>query len=215
MKETRPKGKAAARKAAKEKHGEAGAAKTEQAAAEPEVQPPEAKTAEGAAHVDEAAALRERLIRLQADFENFRKRTLREKNELYQRANEDIMEELLPVMDHLDLALSSVPEPPAAGDADAAFVEGVRLVATQLVSALGKFGLTPIDAEGGAFDHNLHEAIAHLPSESVPENGIVAQTRRGYKLGERLLRPAQVVVSNGPASPDAQATDAAAGETGA
>jgi molecular chaperone GrpE len=151
----------------------------------------------------ETVMLQDRLLRLQADFENFRKRTLREKNELYQRANEDLMEELLPVIDHLDLALQSAGEHGGAQAADASFVEGVRLVATQLLSALGKFGLSPLDAEGQVFDHNLHEAIAHLPSSDVPENRVITQTRRGYKLGDRLLRPVQVVVSNGPATDDA------------
>jgi molecular chaperone GrpE len=164
-----------------------------------------AKTA--ATDAKEAEADRERLIRLQADFENFKKRTIRERNETYRRANEDIMEELLPVMDHMELALEAA----AQHDADEAMVEGFRLVSEQLRATLGKFGLTPIDATDAEFDHNLHEAISHLPSPDVPENHVIAMTRRGYKLGDFLLRAAQVVVSSGdpsaPAEPEAAADD--------
>jgi molecular chaperone GrpE len=142
---------------------------------------------------EEITVDREQLIRLQADFENFKKRTIRERNETYRRANEDIMEELLPVMDHMELALDAASQ----HDADEAIVEGFRLVSGQLRAALAKFGLTPIDATDAEFDPNLHEAISHLPSPDVAENQVIAMTRCGYKLGDRLLRAAQVVVSSG------------------
>lgn len=138
--------------------------------------------------------LEHRILRLQADFENFRKRTLREKDEIYRRANSDLMLELLPVLDHMDLALK------AAGDhgADDAFAEGFRLVSEQFLSALAKFGLEPIDTDEKQFDPNVHEAVSHLPSDEVPDGFIIARTRGGYLLGSRLLRAAQVVVSSGP-----------------
>jgi len=151
---------------------------------------------------------REQLIRLQADFENFKKRTIRERNETYRRANEDIMEELLPVMDHMELAMDAA----AQHDADEGIVEGFRLVSEQLRAALGKFGLTPIDATDAEFDHNLHEAISQLPSPDVPENHVIAMTRRGYKLGDYLLRAAQVVVSSGDPSGAAETEAPAAGD---
>lgn len=137
----------------------------------------------------------ERFLRLQADFDNFRKRTLREKEDLYKRANEDIMSELLPVLDHLELALTSAGE----SHADDALVKGFALVGDQLKQSLKKFGLTPIEVENVDFDPNVHEAILHMASEEVPENGIVSQTRAGYMLGKRVLRAAQVIVSSGPA----------------
>ncbi|NQU38604.1 MAG: nucleotide exchange factor GrpE [Lentisphaerae bacterium] len=143
-----------------------------------------------------------RLLRLQADFDNFKKRTIRERNETYRRANEDLMEEMLPVMDHLELALEAA----AQHNADHAMVEGFRLVSDQLCSVLGKFGLTPIDATAAEFDPNLHEAISHLPSPDVAENHVMVMTRRGYKLGDMLLRAAQVVVSSGDPSAVAEAT---------
>ena len=141
------------------------------------------------------------LLRLQADFENYRKRVLREKDGLYQRANADLLEELLPVLDHMDLAFQSASD----ADMDNAVVHGVKIVADQLVVTLSKFGLEAVDAEGIEFDPNVHEAISHLPSPDVAENFVVAQTRRGYKLGSRLLRAAQVVVSSGSPEPAADA----------
>ncbi|MBT3293833.1 MAG: nucleotide exchange factor GrpE [Verrucomicrobia bacterium] len=167
----------------------------------------EAKAA-GAAAIEEPVVVVEpestRLLRLQADFDNFKKRTIRERNETYRRANEDIMEELLPVMDHMELALDAA----AQHDADEAMVEGFRMVSEQLRGALAKFGLTPIDASAAEFDPNVHEAISHLPSTDVAENYVVAMTRRGYKLGDMLLRAAQVVVSSG--DPTAEAAPEAA-----
>jgi len=147
----------------------------------------------------------DRYLRLQADFDNYRKRVLREKDELYRRANEDIMEELLPVLDHLDLALQ------AAGDNhDDPVVKGFALVGDQLVSALSKFGLSVIKTEGCEFDPNLHEAIMHMPTAEVEEDHIVSDARKGYKLGERLLRASQVVVSSG--APGAEEIEESEGE---
>jgi molecular chaperone GrpE len=144
----------------------------------------------------------DRYLRLQADFDNYRKRVLREKDELYRRANQDMMEELLPVIDHVELAFGSAGE----SHQHDPVVEGFRLVADQLMGVLSKFGLSPIETDGQEFDPNLHEAILHMPSPDVAENFIVSQARSGYKLGERLLRASQVVVSSGPAE-DASADD--------
>jgi len=136
----------------------------------------------------------DKYLRLMADFDNFRRRTLRERNELYQRANEEIIEELLPVLDHLDLAMASAVE----HKVDGGVVDGFKLVAEQTLSALKKFGVNPIDcAEGMQFDHSVHEAISHIPSATVAENTVITQVRRGYMLGSKMLRAAQVVVSSG------------------
>ncbi|MBN1558083.1 MAG: nucleotide exchange factor GrpE [Lentisphaerae bacterium] len=165
--------------------GEDAAETAEPAAADVVEAPPETGT--------ELDALNDRYLRLRADFENFRSRMQREKHGLYRRANEDIMLELLPVLDHMELALEAAEK----HDADPSLIEGFRLVWEQMLAALRKFGLTPVDAEGQPFDPHLHEAISHIPSEHVPENEVVAQVRRGYKLGEKLLRPAQAAVSSG------------------
>ena len=144
---------------------------------------------------NEVAQLKDRLLRLQADFENLRKRTLREKNELYARANEDILLELLPVLDHLELALQHAEEQRAGQ----AFVAGLRLVADQMRGVLQKFGVTPIDAVGQPFDPRWHEAVAKQITGDKPAGTVLAQTRAGYRLGQALLRPAQVVVTAAPA----------------
>ena len=141
------------------------------------------------------AVLQDRLLRLQADFENYRKRMDREKKDWIAFANEKLVLELLPVLDHFELGLADS----AKNGAPAAFVEGFQLICNQLRAALEKAGVQAIDAEGAAFDPHVHEAITHLPSDDVPADHVVAQTRRGYKLGDKLLRAAQVVVSSGPA----------------
>ena len=139
--------------------------------------------------------LQDRLLRLQADFENYRKRMDREKKNWIAFANEKLVLELLPVLDHFELGLADS----AKNGAPAAFVDGFQLVFNQFRAALEKAGVQAIDAEGAAFDPHVHEAITHLPSDDVPADHVVAQTRRGYKLGDKLLRAAQVVVSSGPA----------------
>ena len=138
--------------------------------------------------------LKDRLLRLQADFDNYRKRMDREKKDWIAFASEKLVLELLPVLDHFELGLADS----AKNGAPAAFTEGFQLVCNQFRSALEKAGVQAIDAEGAAFDPHLHEAVTHLPSEDVPEGHVVVQTRRGYQLGDKLLRAAQVVVSSGP-----------------
>jgi molecular chaperone GrpE len=147
---------------------------------------------------DENASLQDRLLRLQADFENFRKRTQRERSELYVRANEEIVEQLLPVLDTFELGMANAEQ----SEADSSMVEGFQLVYQQTLATLKKFGLEPLHAEGEPFDPHHHEAITHLPSPDVPADHVMTQTRRGYRLGDRLLRAAQVVVSSG--SPPAE-----------
>ncbi len=143
------------------------------------------------------AVLQDRLLRLQADFENYRKRMDREKKDWIAFASEKLVLELLPVLDHFELGLADG----AKNGAPPAVTEGFQLICNQLRAALEKTGVQVVDAaEGAAFDPHLHEAISHLPSATVAEGRVVVQTRRGYKLGDKLLRAAQVVVSAGPAA---------------
>ena len=144
---------------------------------------------------EEEESLREQFIRLQADFANFRNRTQRERIELYQRANEDLLLEILPVLDHYELGLQNAEQ----HDADKAVMDGFRLVYDQFQSVLNKFNLTPIEAVGEAFDPHKHEALTHMPSDEYPAEICSNQIRRGYLFGDKLLRAAQVVVSSGPA----------------
>lgn len=212
MKSSKSKGAAGKRGHDAQKTGtaKASAAKSKKDAATGRKAPGKAKPAE----TPEArcAALEDQLLRLRADFDNFRKRTLREKGEIYSRANEEIMIEMLSVLDHIDLALAAARDHGTEG----AVVEGFRLVAEQLRAVLGKFGLAPVDAEGLPFDPNLHEAISHIASDEAPENTVIAQVRRGYRLGEMLLRPAQTVVSSGPpGTGDVTSAEEPAAEEGA
>lgn len=136
---------------------------------------------------------KDRWMRLMADFDNYKKRIAREQAEWGQRANERLLADFLPVFDHLDLALEKVPE----SERESPFVTGVDMVRSQLAEAFSKHGLKQIDARGGTFDPMLHEALSQIPSETVPEQGIVQQFRCGWMLGDKLLRAAQVIVSSG------------------
>ena len=162
------------------------------------------QTVENASSAQDTAR-EDQMLRLQADFDNFRKRTLREKAEWYQRANEELIMELLPVLDHFEMGLQTAAE----HKSDQAVTSGFKLVHEQLQSVLRKFGVVPIDAEGQKFDPHQHEAMTHLPSDEYEEDKIIVQTRRGYMLGERLLRPAQVVVSSGAAGAQVDTEDVA------
>ncbi|HEY8240081.1 MAG TPA: nucleotide exchange factor GrpE [Kiritimatiellia bacterium] len=149
------------------------------------------------AQPSEVDQLKDRLLRLQADFDNYRKRIQREKNELSSRATEDMLRELLPIMDHFEIGLAMAAE----HKTDATVQDGFRMVYDQLLLTLKKFDVTPFDAQSATFDPHQQEAVSHIPSNEYPPDHIIAQTRRGYKMGDRLLRPVQVVVSSGPGAP--------------
>ena len=136
--------------------------------------------------------LSERLLRTRADFENFRKRTARERDELVQLAHADLVGRLLPVLDNFELALSSS----AAATTDAnALLEGVQMILSQLLTALGSLGLEKIKAEGEIFNPHLHEAVGVVEASGAKENTVVEVLRPGYMLNAKVLRPAMVKVS--------------------
>lgn len=156
----------------------------------------------------EDEALEMRFLRLQADFDNYRKRVQRERGEWQRQAREDLLNELLPVLDHFELGLNTA----ASHHVETSVMDGLRMVYDQFVAALRKYEVVPVEAEGAPFDHNLHEAITFVPSDEHPAQTVIAQTRRGYLLGEKLLRAAQVVVSSGPAEQGAAAEETHAEE---
>lgn len=159
----------------------------------------------------ELAATKDRLLRLQADFDNYRKRTMREKSEWSVTANENIVSELIPVLDHFELGLKTAVE----HKTEKSVHDGFQMVYDQMLASLKRFGLTPLDVTGSGFDAVHHEAISHIPSDEYPADEIIAQTRRGWKLGDKLLRPVQVVVSSGPGAPrddEVKRSDAPAAE---
>ena len=140
----------------------------------------------------------DRLLRTSADFDNFRKRAAREKQEAIKFANENLIRKLIPVLDALEMALAATQNSPT--EAAQSLQAGVSMVHQQLLGALNEAGLEEIDATGKAFDHNLHEAVSQQVSAELPEGQVVQQLRKGYKLRERLLRPASVVVAARPAA---------------
>ena len=137
--------------------------------------------------------LKNQLLRLQADFDNFRKRTQRERGELFLFANESLFLEMLPIIDHFEMGFKSA----EAHQTDCSVTEGFRMVYNQLLDVLKKFNVIAIDAVGEPFDPHRHEAILHMPSDK-PAETVLEQVRRGYMLGDKLLRAAQVIISSGP-----------------
>src|SRR2546426_8953319 len=137
---------------------------------------------------------RDLALRSQADFENYKKRSAREKEEAIKYANSALLERLVAIIDNFELGLAAAKE---QGEQSPIY-SGMVLVQKQLNDLLAENGLDPIEGEGKKFDPNVHEAIAHEPSDQVPEGFVLRQARRGYRFQDRLLRPAKVVVSSGP-----------------
>ena len=143
------------------------------------------------------AQLKDQLLRLQADFDNFRKRTARDRLETQQQAAAQLIAALLPALDHFQLGLKNA----QVHAQDANIVTGFQMIYTQLLEAFTQAGLAALPVEGQPFDPNMHEAVTTVPSEEHPEGTVITEVRRGYTLGGKLLRPAQVIVSRGPAVP--------------
>ena len=135
----------------------------------------------------------DRLLRKTAEFDNYRKRTDRERLQLSEAAAADLLQELLPLVDDMERALKADP----GGDATAAIRRGVELIHKQLLETLRKRGVTPIESLGVDFDPHYHMAVSHEPAEGRREGEVIEEFRRGYMLGDRLLRPAMVKVAKG------------------
>lgn len=142
-----------------------------------------------------AAQYYDQLVRTMADMENFKKRAARERQDAIKYANEALLERIIPVLDNFDAALAAANAPNTSVQS---LHSGVNMIQTQLKSAMSEAGLEEIDATGKPFDPNIHEAISQLETDEIPEGHVVQQTRRGYKLRERLLRPASVIVAKKP-----------------
>ena len=140
----------------------------------------------------ERDSLYDRLLRKQAEFENYKKRAERERSEYTQFASAELMRDILNALDSFDLALKNAAGE-GAGKED--MLRGFELIYKQLQDTLGRFGLKAIEAKGQKFDPNLHQAVATQPTDEVDENTVVQEMRKGYVLNGRLLRPAMVAVS--------------------
>lgn len=155
---------------------------------------PASQANELAAAKKEAADNYDRYVRAVADMDNFRRRTVKEKEELRLFAASRVLEDLLPVMDNLALGLAATKQPKADLTTLAG---GVEMVLQQLKAALANHGLKEINPANQPFDPHLHEAISHQPSTEVKEENVLTVVRTGFTLNGRLLRPASVVVSSG------------------
>jgi molecular chaperone GrpE len=140
----------------------------------------------------ERDALQDRLLRTAAEFDNYRKRIDRERRELSEYAASDVLLELLPIIDNFERALQ------APGSEGEGFRKGVELIHKQMLDLLRKRGVTAVEALGADFDPNLHQAVIHEPSAGHRDGEVMEELQRGYKLGERLLRPAMVKVAKRP-----------------
>jgi molecular chaperone GrpE len=141
----------------------------------------------------------ERLVRQAADFDNYKKRAVRERQDAVKFANQALLEKLIGVLDHFEMAIAANGSETQPANLDS-FKDGVQMICNQFKSVLVESGLEEIDAHQQVFDPNIHEAVSQQESADVPEGHVMQQLRKGYKLRERLLRPATVIVAKKPAS---------------
>jgi molecular chaperone GrpE len=144
------------------------------------------------------AEARDKHLRLAADFDNFKKRTRQEQSQTMQHASAELIHRLLPVLDDLQNVLDHKPE-----GVDESWVKGLELSVRKLEDALGTHGLEAIESVGAPFDPKLHEAVGHEESTEHPEDTVVSELRRGYRVRDRVVRPALVKVARRPATPAA------------
>ena len=135
----------------------------------------------------------DKYLRLYADFENYKKRVSKDKEDLIKYANENLMQELLPAVDHLEMALRHVSDKVNTG-----LAQGVEITLKELKKTLQKFGLTEIEAEGRSFDPMVHHAMAQVERDDIDENMVVEEYRKGYMLKDKVIRAALVAVSKKP-----------------
>ncbi len=160
----------------------------------PEAMPPTPSELEAAKL--EMEKYKDLALRCQAEFDNFRKRIVREKEDAIRFANAAFLERLLPIVDSFELGLEAAKNAPDASS----ILLGMSIVQKQLIEFLKENGIQAIEAVGCPFDPNLHDAVSHEHSAEVKDGHVIRQTRRGYKLKDRLLRPSTVVVSKGAAN---------------
>ena len=170
----------------------------EAASEEQEATPAEPEMTELEKAQAEAAEMKTRYLRSVADMENYRKRMAREKQDIIRGAAASVIESLLPVLDNMKLGLQAAENHPEAKDV----TTGFKMVDDQLKKSLSEQGLEELVPDGQTFDPNLHECIAHQPSGEVAEDHVIQTVRAGYRLNDRLVRAANVIVSSGPEKED-------------
>ena len=165
---------------------------TVEAGTRPETAGSGPETAEPSPAEKQRDEFKDLLLRKTAEFDNFRKRTERERQMLEETAAENMIQELLPLLDDLERALSSDP-----GEGTDAYRRGVELIHRRLLDILRQRGVQPIEALGAEFDPHYHQAVSHEHAPDRADGEIIEEFRRGYKLGDRLLRPSMVKVAKG------------------
>lgn len=148
----------------------------------------------------------DRLLRTTADFENFKKRAARDRQDAAKFANEALIQKLIPILDNLDMAQAATQSHQASSAQS--LQTGIAMIWQQLKGALTEAGLEEVDASGKHFDPHLHEAVTQQETAEIPEGNVVQQLRKGYQLRGRLLRPAAVIVAKKPAAVDAATSPA-------
>lgn len=146
---------------------------------------------------EEIKELNDKLLRTQAEFENYKKRITKEKSDLLKYANEELVKELLRTVDNLEMAISHAKE----ADQSDGITEGIEIILKHLLQSLERFGVSGFAAVGEKFDPNRHEAVIQIESAEHEPNTVIAESQKGYFLRDRLLRPALVTVTKMP--PDA------------
>ncbi|MGD9280673.1 MAG: nucleotide exchange factor GrpE, partial [Desulfobacterales bacterium] len=141
---------------------------------------------------EEAKETYDRLLRVTAEFENYKKRSAREMEEFRKYANQSLLKEMLSVIDNLELAINSSSD---GKKADKNLIEGLNLTLNEILRVFEKFNVTPIEAQGKTFDPAYHEAVMREETDDYPENTVISEFQKGYLIHDRLLRPAMVVVA--------------------
>lgn len=148
---------------------------------------------EGARLTEELNEMSEKYLRLYAEFDNYKKRVNKDKEELLKYGQESLLYELLTVIDNLELALKH-----ASDEVSTGLIQGVEITYNELMKTLEKFGLTAVEAQGKIFDPSVHHAMSQVERDDVEENIVVEEYRKGYKLRDKVLRPSLVSVSKKP-----------------
>lgn len=149
------------------------------------------------------AAAQDRYLRLAADFDNFKKRATRDRDEARRLGSESILGKLLPVLDNFDMAMVAASQPNTSLET---LRVGVNMIHSQFRNFLSEVGVKELTPVGHPFDPGLHDAVSVQASSEVPEGHVIQQTRKGYQLGDRLIRPASVIVSGQPPASDSPAS---------
>ena len=153
-----------------------------------------------AAKTEECKILNEKYLRLAAEFENYKRLAQRDQRDQIKFGNEQLLKELLPVVDNMERAITAACD----NGESSTLVQGVDLTLKQLSGALAKFGVQAVETVRQVFDPSAHQAVSHVPSDSVPSNHVVDEFQKGYRLHDRILRAAMVSVSSGPANASEQ-----------